>query len=94
MQRKKYKSGCLEDNLSDLFEEHGFEFYNFTDPDNFGGNDQEFINGTHGSEKSYLRIIIDIAEQNATVRERVNIDHLKRELSSAKDRVEVFGNKE
>ena len=54
----------LPDAVSKVANEFGFPFFDFTDIACVGSNDLEALDGLHGSEKTYARIILAICEQD------------------------------
>ncbi len=50
----------LEKHIKPIFDDLKFEFYNYTDINAINSNDNEFIDGFHGSEITYLKLYINI----------------------------------
>lgn len=58
--------------LSPLFEEKGFELYDYTD---FSlSNDEEYIDGYHGSDKTYCRIMLDMLPKTKILAKEIKPD--------------------
>ncbi len=76
--------------LRDIYAEYGFDFYNFENPAAFGGSDREMVNTTHGSEKMYLRLFIEMAEQSPALRPFVDVPSLRTTLEQTAGDYEVF----
>jgi len=54
----------IRERLHELLQ--GIEYYDFHEPDSVGGTDCEYLNGNHGGDVTYARILEHIAEQNPT----------------------------
>ena len=76
--------------LKEMYAKYGFDFYDFLDPASFGGSDNEMVNASHGSEKMYLKLFIQIAQESPALGPFVDLDYLKESLSKAKNDYEVF----
>lgn len=81
----------LAPELSPIFYKYGFEFYSFNSLSSCNSNDLEAIDGFHGGERTYLRILINILENNSKLDAVCNLKKLKVELYKIEDRFEVFG---
>jgi len=74
----------LESTLRPIFEKYGFSVYNFSDPQSFGSADNEFINESHGSEKTYARLFISMVEKEEKLNALVDLPRLKERLEKSK----------
>jgi hypothetical protein len=54
-----------------VFAEHGDRFFDFSDPATLGAIDSEFIDGYHGSERTYARLMLRLAEDVPAVASRL-----------------------
>lgn len=72
------------------FKNNGFSLFDFTDALLFGSSDKEFLDGNHGSEKTYLRIIITMAEKDSKLARHVDLPYLKAKLEESESNLEVF----
>lgn len=54
--------------LQTLFQRHGFVIEDYSDLAQLGATDRETIDGFHGSEKAYLRLLLKLAEADAPLR--------------------------
>lgn len=70
----------LSQTLQPIFKEHGFGFFDFSDPATISSPDAEFMDGNHGLQKTYLRILITIAETDKKLQQFTNTDRLKSAL--------------
>ncbi len=83
----------LERSLKPLFDLHHFELFDFSDIvwiDDVSG-DLEAKDGAHGSEKTYLRMMIQMVERDSSLLEFCDLEFLKSSLEKSADRMEVFG---
>lgn len=62
--------------VSAVAEEKGFEFYDFTYPETLQGSDDNFIDGFHGSDVLYLRMLIQMVQQGSCLGEYVVLEDL------------------
>ena len=52
--------------------------------------DEETIDGFHASEMGYVRVLLRLANEDATLRREVNVERLEQALPRAKNPFEVF----
>lgn len=76
--------------IQPLFDKHHFTLFDFTDALLFDSVDAEFVDGWHGSEKTYLRLFIAMAEIDLKLGAYVDIPHLIEVLQSSESNLEVF----
>jgi hypothetical protein len=70
--------------LVPAFGRRGFALLDLTDPAALSASDHEFIDGFHGSAKTYLRILLRLAEADADLRAEVRAPaQLEQRLASA-----------
>jgi len=80
----------LEPVLKRLFQQHGFDFYNFSDLATTGASEQEAIDGYHASEKAYLRLLILMSESSRTLQKYVDLNRLKNLLKTSASDFQVL----
>jgi hypothetical protein len=80
----------LEPELRQRFERRGFEFYDFSDFAAVGAPDTEAIDGYHGSERTYLRLLIAMLERGSRLNAAANLPELKSVLAAAKTHAGLF----
>ena len=68
----------------------GFEFYDFSSPTTINSNDSEFIDGFHGSEKVYLRLLIKMLESKSILTQKTNIVKLQNDLNNSISNYQVY----
>ena len=80
----------LEPALRTRFETRGFEFYDFSDFAMIGAPDTEAIDGYHGSERTYLRLLIARLERGSRLNSRANLPELRAALAASKTHTGLF----
>ena len=75
--------------LNALFVKFGFEFHDFGDTTALGGAANEMLDLTHGSEKVYLRLMIQMAEKSPVLKKYLDNKKLAKLLVESKDNHEV-----
>ena len=63
--------------LRTAFIEAEISFMDFSDISSFGGNDCEFIDGVHGGEIAYIRILLEMAKSTSDVSRYIDEESLK-----------------
>ncbi len=66
-----------------LFEQYGFEFYDYLDVSGLGMTDGCFLDGFHGSEVVYARILEDMAGQGSEIGLYLDRGHTRELLENA-----------
>lgn len=73
---KKYNYICVE-NLKDKFKKHGIRIYDFTQPARILSTDDcEFIDGIHGGDVLYAKVLNYISSKEPVLKEYVRHDYL------------------
>jgi hypothetical protein len=67
----------LESAIKPLFQEAGFPFYNFSRLASLNSSDKEMLDGGHGSEKVYLRMMIKMIENDSYLMQYTSKDLLE-----------------
>lgn len=57
----------IEKEIRPLFEKYHYPLFDFSDGGAIGSRDAEFIDGFHGSDKTYLRMMVEMARRDKTV---------------------------
>ena len=73
-----------------IFAKYGFECHDYSDLLTVGANDSESIDGFHGSEVAYLRIIIDMGMKSPKLKPFINLQTMKNLLKKAYSPSELF----
>ena len=77
MDKLKGKYGYIED-IKKKFMDKGLSFQDFSDPLKYGSNSCEFIDGLHGGEIIYMRIVAELAKNIPYMNDYINLDKLKK----------------
>lgn len=70
----------LNQKLPPIFMNFGFDFYSFNKLKDFDSNDNEAIDGFHGGERAYLRLLIKMLNNNSKLKNICNKNKLLTEL--------------
>lgn len=80
----------LDPALRPLFAEQGFAFFDFSDLASVNASDAETLDGFHGSEKAYGRMVLHMAERDATLAQFVDVAALRAAIERAPDSYLIF----
>jgi hypothetical protein len=80
----------LESTLKPVFSKYLCRLYDFTDLQKTGAGDLESYDGSHGSEKSYVRMFMLIARQDPVLGKYVDNNFLAKRLEASKNDFTVF----
>tara|TARA_B110000003_G_C16484667_1_gene471106 strand:- start:33 stop:893 length:861 start_codon:yes stop_codon:yes gene_type:complete len=80
----------LESKLQKVFNEYNYEFYNYSSAELLGSNDDEFIDGFHGSEVVYAKILIDMLKKHSILNEVTEIDKLYNDIEFKINRFTLY----
>lgn len=59
-----------------LFDKYGYELYDYTDMQGHGIDDTYFVDGFHGGEVAYLKMVIDMVNQKSVLNNYTNVEYL------------------
>jgi hypothetical protein len=76
--------------LSPHFDALGFELYDFTDGEKINSKNTEFIDGFHGGERTYQRLLIEILRQGSALNTVCDSDKLIEDLNKSQSRYLVY----
>ena len=79
----------LPGSLKLSFTKYNYSLYDFTDPATLNASDDEMLDGIHGSEKIYLRMMIKMAEDDSLLKKYCDTAQLKDMLDHAPSALEV-----
>lgn len=77
---------------NNIFKKNGFELWDMTNLNKYGSNDQETIDGFHGGEVSYLRMLIYMIENGSVLKKFTDIQKLKSDLNNRKNAYIIYEN--
>lgn len=70
--------------MQDVFKREGFAMFNFTEASSYGGNEDEFVDSIHASDKSYARMLVVIAEKTSRMQQYVDVSLLRQMIQKEK----------
>jgi len=80
----------LEPALRMRFESRGFEFYDFSDFAMIGAPDSDAIDGFHGTERTYLRLLIAMLERGSRLNALADLPDLRAALAASTGHTGIF----
>lgn len=72
------------------FSQYGFEVWDMTHLNTFGSGDKEAIDGYHGGEVTYLKLLLHLMEHNSRIRLYTDPGKLSEDLKSRINRYSVY----
>ena len=66
--------------IKPIFEKYNFELYEYNSAKSCNSSDMETVDGFHGGEKTYQKILIDILEHSSALNEVCDLKKLKKDL--------------
>ena len=72
--------------LRPLFEERGFEFHEFQSMRSCGSDDSEAIDEIHGSDVTYVRMLLRMLEQGTVLADHIDQSKLRTQLAQRQNR--------
>jgi hypothetical protein len=76
--------------LKPIFDKYGFELWDTSHFSTYDSNDKEAIDGFHGGEVSYLRLLIYILEKGSILNNVTDISTLKDDFNNRKNSLSVY----
>lgn len=76
--------------ISPVFARYGFELYDFSSLGSVGSNDTETLDGFHGGELTYLKILIKMLESNSVLNRVTSLERLRNDLKHPLNRYAVY----
>ena len=76
--------------LEKTFSKYSYQCFDFSNISSLGSNDPEFINGFHGSEKAYLRILIEMCKRDSSLLKYCDMEALSNLLKKSYSANEVI----
>lgn len=77
-------------NLKPIFKKHDYELYDFSSITSVGSNDGETLDGFHGSELTYLKLVISMLESGSILNEVTDLERLRFESLHPMNRYTVY----
>lgn len=76
--------------IGPLFKKYHYELYDFSNASFFQSPDYELIDGFHGGEVSYQKMMIHMLDNHSTLNKVTNADRLKTDLTKRKNHYIVY----
>lgn len=76
--------------LHNYLDKNKIKYYDFTNPATFGSNDCESIDGFHGGDVAYARILLKIADKDETLNKYINRNYLEESIKKNKNHAVIF----
>ena len=80
----KHTAVQLSNEMKDIFAQDNLSFFDFSDNRIVGASDEEFIDPKHATDKTYLRMIIYMAENDKNLNNFFDLNKLKKMLADTK----------
>jgi hypothetical protein len=74
----------------ELFKKHQFELWDLSNLSNYNSNDDETLDGFHGSEVAYLKMLIYMIENGSKLKHVTNVNELKNDLNDRQSNYSVY----
>jgi len=85
----KYQNGIYP-GLRPVFEKYGFECYDFSAVSLVGSNDQEVVDGFHGGELTYAKLLVKMLEAGSKLNGVADVARLRRDIEHPVNRYTVY----
>lgn len=72
------------------FKSYNFELWDFTIPKQFGADDTEAIDGFHGGEQMYLRMVMHMVQNNSALHKFTNLVQLEEDRTNRLNRYVIY----
>jgi hypothetical protein len=82
----------IYERVKPVFDSYGFELYDFSTTRLCDSNDDEMIDGFHGGEVTYQKILINMIRKGSILRNVTDIDSLTNDLSKKINNYQIYDN--
>lgn len=76
--------------IKPIFNKYNFEFYDYSSVKFCQSNDSETIDGFHGGEVTYQKILINMLEQGSVLNKTTDINRLKKDINNSINRYMIY----
>jgi hypothetical protein len=76
--------------IQPLFEKYGAELYEFNNVNRCQSNDNETIDGFHGGEVTYAKMLVEMLKSGSALNHVTSVKKLERDLAKRKDNYKVY----
>ncbi|UPQ79286.1 hypothetical protein M0M57_00250 [Flavobacterium azooxidireducens] len=73
-----------------IFKKYDFELWDMSNLSKYGSNDKETLDGFHGGEVTYLKMLIHMLENDSKLNNYSSIEQLKLDLTNKKNNYQVY----
>ena len=80
-----HKLSVLPDTIETLFNTYKMDFFNFSSISSFGGKETEFVDGIHGTDLMYARMMLYIASKEPFFNTFIDINSIKRKIETSQN---------
>lgn len=80
----------IEPEVRPLFEKYNFDFLYCPSVSYCGSDDSETLDGRHGGEVTYLKMLIKMLHEGSALNKVCNLERLEKDLKNAKNRYTVY----
>lgn len=77
----------------EYFKKYQFELWDMSNLTKYNSSDDETIDGFHGSEVAYLKMLIYMIKNGSKLKNFANVEKLKNDLNNRQDKYSVYPNK-
>ncbi len=85
----KYMDSIFEKSI-DMFNKHDFELWDMKELSTFNSSDEEMLDGFHGSEVAYLKLLIHLASNGSKINEVIDLEKIKSDLINKKNNLIIY----
>jgi hypothetical protein len=78
--------------LKPIFDSYSYEIYDFTDVSSCKSSDNEMIDGIHGGDLTYQKILLTMLDYGSTLRQITNVQRLENDLVKRVNNYIVYPN--
>jgi hypothetical protein len=85
----KYMDEIYEKSVK-IFNHYNFELWDMKNLSEFNSSDNEMLDGFHGSETTYLKLLINIANKGSKINEVIDIERIEGDLENKKNKLVIY----
>lgn len=80
--------------LKQLFAKENHTFFDATELSSFGGTDDEMVDGVHGSERTWVKILLKVSESDPILKQYINTHELEKMMKDNSNPFNIKPNSE
>lgn len=81
----------LYNTLAPVVKDYGFELYDYSSVSSCNSNDNETLDGFHGGELTYTKILISILQKGSALNKVCTLQELEKDVQNTHDLFNVYG---